>query len=401
MIFSIAGLLILCLLADWILQKVRLPGLIGMLLIGIVLGPHTLGLIDPSLMAISSDLRLIALIVILLRSGLKLTRSTLHQHGLRVLLLSCIPALCEMVAITTIAPLLLEITRTEAALLGTVLAAVSPAVVVPAMIRLMDEKRGANKQIPDMVMAAASIDDVFVIVAHSIVLSLYLQTGITHPYRLVANIPISLATGVAVGSALGVMFYKAFERFNPRATKRVLLLIATAAILVRIQDLLNGYLPFSGLIAIMAIGYILLEKREDMAHELSAKLAKIWIFAEIVLFALVGAQVDTAVAWQAGLAGILIIMTGILARSIGVSLCLIRSILDWKERVFVMLAFCPKATVQAAIGASPLLAMQANGLPSAPGEIILAVAVLSIILTAPLGAFAIQISAARCLKPNK
>lgn len=401
MVFSIAGILILCLLADWVLQRFRLPGLIGMLLIGIILGPHTANFIDPALMRISPDLRLIALIVILLRSGLKLTRSTLHQHGVRVMLLSCIPAMCELVAITMVAPSLLDISHMEAALLGTVLAAVSPAVVVPAMIRLMDQKHGADKQIPDMVMAAASMDDVFVIVAHSIVLSLYLQTGTAHPLSLIASIPLSLCSGIAVGLLAGVALFKIFDRFNPRATKRALLLIASAALLVQIQEFLHGFFPFSGLIAIMAIGFIFLEKREAMAHELSAKFAKIWIFAEIVLFSLVGAQVDTTVAWQAGLAGIAIIAIGIIARSLGVATCLTGSILSLKERAFVMLAFSPKATVQAAIGASPLLAMQAGGLPTAPGEIILAVAVLSIILTAPLGALAIQIAAPKCLTPAK
>ncbi|MFU8780644.1 MAG: cation:proton antiporter [Kiritimatiellia bacterium] len=400
MAFSIAEILILCLLADWIFRRLRLPGLIGMLLVGILLGPHAINAMAPSLMAVSPDLRLIALIVILLRSGLKLTRETLHGNGGRVLLLAFVPALFEMGAITCLAPRFLDLSYREAALLGTILAAVSPAVVVPAMIKLMDHNRGADKGIPAMIMAAASIDDVFVIVAHSIALSLYLGHSTASPLRQFATIPVSLLGGSAMGLLSGIAIYKLCDHFNPRATKRVLILIASATLLIRLQDLLEGIVPFSGLVATMAVGFIILEKREQMAHELSAKLAKIWIFAEIILFSLVGAQVDIGVAWQAGLAGLAILAGGLVARSGGVALCLLHSNLNRKERLFVILAYAPKATVQAAIGASPLLAMQASGLPTAAGETILALAVLSIIITAPLGALAIQFAAPRCLAPE-
>ena len=401
MAFSIAEILILCLLADWVARRFRMPGLIGMLCVGIILGPHVANLLHPALMAVSPDLRLIALIVILLRSGLKLTRATLHHSGGRVTMLACIPAACELTAITLVAPHLLPLTYMEAAILGTVLAAVSPAVVVPAMIKLMDHGRGSDKGIPAMIMASASIDDVFVIVAHSIALSLYLGLTTANPVWQLASIPLSLAGGILLGLLLGIAIYKICDHFNPRATKRVLLLIASATLLIRLQYLLEGLVPFSGLVATMAIGFILLEKREHMAHELSAKLAKVWVFAEIILFSLVGAQVNPRIALQAGFAGILIILTGLLARSLGVALCLIRSQLIFKERIFVILSYFPKATVQAAIGASPLLAMQAAGLDDAPGEIMLALAVLSIILTAPLGALAIQFAAPRCLAPHQ
>ena len=401
MAFSIAEILILCLLADWVVRRFRLPGLIGMLGVGIVLGPHVTNLLHPALMAVSPELRLIALIVILLRSGLKLTRATLHHSGGRVVMLACLPAACELFAITLIAPLLLPLSYMEAAILGTVLAAVSPAVVVPAMIKLMDHGRGSDKGIPAMVMASASIDDVFVIVAHSIVLSLYLGNATGTPLSQLASIPISLIAGIGLGLLIGVLIYKICDHFNPRATKRVLLLIAAATLLIRLQYLLEGIFPFSGLVGTMAVGFILLEKREDMAHELSAKLAKVWVFAEIILFSLVGAQVNPRIALQAGFAGALIIATGLLARSTGVALCLLRSQLNARERLFVILSYFPKATVQAAIGASPLLAMQAAGRSTAPGEIILALAVLSIILTAPLGALAIQYAAPRCLAPKQ
>ncbi len=400
MAFSIAEILILCLLADWVARRFRLPGLIGMLLVGIVLGPYVTNLLHPALIAVSPDLRLIALIVILLRSGLKLTRATLHKSGGRVTMLACLPAACELAAITLVAPHLLPLSYMEAAILGTVLAAVSPAVVVPAMIKLMDHKRGADKGIPAMIMASASIDDVFVIVAHSIALSLYLGHTKGNPLLQVASIPVSLLTGIALGLLIGVAIYKICDHFNPRATKRVLLLIAAATLLIRLQYLLEGIFPFSGLVGTMAVGFILLEKREEMAHQLSAKLAKVWVFAEIILFSLVGAQVNPRIALQAGLSGILIITVGLIARSTGVAICLIRSNLVCKERLFVMLSYFPKATVQAAIGASPLLAMQAAGLSETPGEIILALAVLSIILTAPIGAIAIQYAAPRCLAPG-
>lgn len=400
MAFSIAEILILCLLADWVARRFRMPGLIGMLLVGILLGPHVGNFLDPTLMAVSPDLRLIALIVILLRSGLKLTRETLHHSGGRVVLLACLPAACELVAITMVAPLLLPLSYLESAILGTVLAAVSPAVVVPAMIKLMDQGHGADKGIPAMIMASASIDDVFVIVAHSIALSLYLGNTAGNPLWQVASIPVSLLAGIILGLICGVVIYKVCDHFNPRATKRVLMLIAAATLLIRLQYLLEGIFPVSGLVGTMALGFILLEKRENMAHVLSAKLAKIWVFAEIILFSLVGAQVNPRIALEAGLAGFLIIAVGLLARSSGVAICLIGSSLNLKERGFVILSYFPKATVQAAIGASPLLAMQAAGMSEAPGEIILALAVLSIILTAPLGALAIQYTAPRCLAPQ-
>ncbi len=397
MAISVAEIILLSLLADWILRRFRIPGLIGMLTVGVVLGPHVLGYLDPELMAIGSDLRLIALVVILLRVGFELSRETLHRVGGRVLLLAFIPATCEGLAITFIGPWLLDLTLLESAILGTVLAAVSPAVVVPAMIRFMKQRKGAAKDIPSMVMAAASVDDVYVIVAHSVVMGLYAGRQVNIAWQVV-GVPLSLVLGIGVGLAIGVGLYRLFDRFDPRATKRMLVVIAISLMLVRLQRVMTGYIPFAALVSAMAIGFVILEKREHMAHEISAKLAKLWVFAEIILFSMVGAEVNIGVMWRAGLVGAAVIGLGLVARGIGVWFCLTGSNLETKERLFVLVSFAPKATVQAAIGAAPLIAMRAAGMDTTPGQIILALAVLSIFLTAPAGAWAIAAIGNRVLE---
>lgn len=388
MAVGIAEIIILSLIADWLLRRMHIPGLIGMLIVGVLLGPYVLDALAPDLLSVGPDLRLIALIVILLRAGFELSRNTLHRVGGRVLLLAFIPATVEGLAITLIAPHLLGLSYAQAAILGSVLAAVSPAVVVPAMIGFIRQGRGSQKDIPAMVMAAASVDDIYVIVAHSVILGLYVGGNVNLPWQI-ASVPLSLVLGAAVGLGVGALLYRMFDRFNPRATKRLLIIIALALLLVRLQNMMAGDVPFAALVAAMAIGFIILEKREQMAHEMSAKLAKLWIFAEIVLFSMVGAQVDVRLAWQAGLAAAAVIGLGLAARGIGVMLCMMRSRLTIGERLFVLVAYSPKATVQAAIGAAPLAAMRAAGMDAAPGEIILAVAVLSIVITAPAGAWAI------------
>ncbi len=397
MAVSIAEIIILSLLADWVFRLMRIPGLIGMLLVGVLLGPYVLDYLAPDLLVIGADLRLIALIVILLRAGFELSRDTLHRVGGRVLLLAFIPATCEGVMITLAGTWLLGLSLLESAMLGSILAAVSPAVVVPAMIRFMKERKGASKDIPSMVLAAASVDDIYVIVAHSVIVGLYVGHQVNVVWQVV-GVPVSLISGIVVGLLVGTCLYRLFDRFNPRATKRVLILIALSVMLIRLQYLLAGYIPFAGLVSAMAIGFVILEKREHMAHEISARLAKVWVFAEIILFSMVGAQVNVGVAWQAGLAGMAIIALGLLARGGGVMLCLLRSRLNLKERLFVLVAYSPKATVQAAIGSAPLLAMRAAGMETGPGEIILAVAVLSIVLTAPAGAWAIAALGDRVLE---
>ena len=396
MAVGIAEIIILGLLADWLFRQFRLPGLIGILLVGVLLGPHLLGYLDPGLLAIGSDLRLIALIVILLRAGFELSRRTLHQVGTRALLLSFIPALAEGAAITLAGPQLLGLTTMESAILGSVLAAVSPAVVVPMMLRFNTRRMGAEKGIPTMIIAASSGEDVFAIVVFGVLIGLHTVQQARIGWTL-AGIPVSIALGVLAGLGCGVLLYRLFDRFNPRATKRVLVIIALVILLVRAERLLEAWMPFTALAAAMAIGFVILEKREPMAHEISAKLAKIWVFAEIILFALVGAQVNLPMVWRAGAAGAALIGIGLAARGLGMLLCLAGSRLTLPERLFVVVSFIPKATVQAAIGAAPLMALRAAGLPAAPGELILALAVLSIVLTAPAGAIAIALLGERVL----
>jgi NhaP-type Na+/H+ or K+/H+ antiporter len=350
----------------------------------------------PDFLTISYDLRLMALIVILLRAGFELSREALAKVGTQTLLLSFIPGLLEGATIAWLGPRFLPLTHLESALLGFILAAVSPAVVVPLMIRFIEEHRGAKKGIPTMVLAAASMDDVLAITIFSVLLGIYngksVQIG-----RALTGIPVSILLGVGVGLLTGWLLLKLFERFNPRATKRALIVVGVSILLVRMQQLLEGTVPFAALLAVMALGFMILEKRERMAHELSSKLGKIWIFASILLFTLVGAQVNIPVALDAGLAGLGLIACGLIARSAGVLLCLLRSPLNGKERLFAVIAYWPKATVQAAIGAVPLAAMLQLGRDPAPGNVILAVAVLSILFTAPLGAWLIAWAGPRLL----
>ena len=396
MAVGLAELIILGLLVDWLFRRAHVPGLIGLLLLGVLFGPYGLGRLSPELLAISADLRLVALIVILLRAGFELSRDVLARVGRLALLLSCVPAVIEGAAITALGPHLLGLSYLESAILGSMLAAVSPAVVVPLMIQFIEQRRGAEKGIPTLVLAASSIDDVFVIVIYSVLIGIYTGQEVSIAWKL-AGIPISILLGIAVGLAAGWGLYLLFRRFNPRATKRVLIILGISVLLVQAERMLEDVLPFAALLAVMAIGFIILEKHEHYAHELSAKLGKLWVFAEIVLFTMVGAQVDVRLAWQTGLAGAAVIGLGLVARSAGTYICLLGSNLSRGERLFVVIAYCPKATVQAAIGAAPLAAMRLAGMDTGPGEIMLAVAVLSILLTAPMGAWAIAWSGKRLL----
>ena len=397
MALGIAEIIIFGLLVDWLVRKITIPGLIGMLVLGIICGPYVLDFFLPNLLTISHDLRLIALIVILLRAGFELSIKALAKVGRMALVLSVVPAIMEGVAITLLGPHLLGLTYMESAILGAILAAVSPAVVVPLMIHFIEQRKGVEKAIPTLLLAAASIDDVFVIVIYSVLIGMYTGSGENIVWQI-SGIPISIITGIAVGLILGLLIYKFFHKFNPRATKSVFIILGVSIFLIKIEHSLEGILPFAALLAVMSIGVIILEKREHFAHEISAKLGKIWVLAELVLFVMVGAQVNIQVAWHAGLMGALLIFLGLIARSIGTYICLLGSELDFKERMFVVISYIPKATVQAAIGAAPLAAMQAAGMSTKPGELILAIAVLSILLTAPLGAWAISFTGKRWLK---
>jgi len=395
---SIAEMILLGLLADWVFRKLRMPGLLGMLLLGVLFGPFVLDKMEPGFLAASYDLRIIALIIILLRAGFELSREVLNRVGLQALLMSFIPGLMEGGAIALIGPKFLPLTHLESAMLGFIIAAVSPAVVVPMMIGFIEKRMGAKKGIPTMILAAASLDDVIAIVIFSVFLGLYTGTS-ENVLMKFAGIPVSIIAGIAAGLVIGFLLIRLFEKFNPRATKRAMIVIGVSILLVRFQVMLeNRGIPFAALLAVMATGFIILEKREKMAHEISSKLGKLWVFASIMLFTLVGAQVDIQLAFKTGLAGLGLIICGLIARSAGVLISLIKSPLNWPERFFAVVSYWPKATVQAAMGAVPLMAMQAAGMDPAPGNVILAVAVMSIVFTAPLGAFAIKLVGGKVLK---
>ena len=383
MAFSIAIIVLLGLLSDYLFNRIKLPGLLGMLLVGILCGPYVFNIIQPELLKISADLRMVALIVILLRAGLELRKDTLNRVGKTALIMSCLPAVFEGAIVTLLAPYLLGITYLEAAILGAILAAVSPAVVVPLMLKFIDQKRGVKKGIPTLILGASSVDDVFVIVVFSILLGMY--TG-SHPdiWVKLLEIPESIILGILLGALSGYLLYRLFEKFRLRATKMTIVVVAVSVLLTWIEEGLKTRVALSALLGVMTIGFILIEKCEIRAHKISHKLTKIWIFAEILLFVLVGAQVNITVAWEAGLAGAALIIAALIGRSIGTYVSVMGTDLTFKERVFCVISYIPKATVQAAIGAVPLEA----GVKS--GDIMLAVAVLSILLTAPIGAIGIE-----------
>jgi NhaP-type Na+/H+ or K+/H+ antiporter len=350
-----------------------------------------LNIIQPELLKISADLRMVALIVILLRGGLELRRETLNRVGKTVVVMSSVPAIFEGIVVTLLAPHFLGISYLEAAILGSILAAVSPAVVVPLMLKFIHQKKGTKKGIPTLILGASAVDDVFVIVVFSILLGIYTGSHSNIWIKILA-IPEAIVLGIALGALTGYILYRLFEKFQLRATKMTIVVIAVSVLLTWIEEELKTKIAMSALIGIMTIGFILIEKSEIRAHKISHKLTKIWIFAEILLFVLVGAQVNITVAFEAGLAGAALIIVALIGRSIGTYLSVMGTDLSFKERLFCVISYFPKATVQAAIGAVPLEA----GLKS--GDIILAVAVLSIVLTAPIGAIGIAKTGDRWLE---
>ncbi len=381
---SLAIIVVLGLTADMLFRKMKLPGLVGMLIVGVLVGPFVLGLLKPELMTVSADFRKIALIVILLRAGFELRRDTLNRVGRPAAIMSVVPALFEIGAVMLVAPRLLSISLMEAAVLGTILGAVSPAVVVPLMIDFMERGKGAKKGIPTLILAASSVDDVFVIVLFSILLGMVGGGQVNIAWQL-AGIPVSIMLGVAVGCFSGLVLYRIFRTYDLPPPRRTLLVLGAAIALTWLEDAVHQWIPVAALLGVMAIGFIILEKEEAIAHLISQKLKKLWVFAELMLFVLVGAEVNIHVAWEASLAGLLIIFIGLLFRSLGTYLSLGGTDLTAKEKWFCVMAYVPKATVQAAIGAIPL----EMGLAS--GEVILAVSVLSILVTAPLGAIGIML----------
>ena len=393
MAISIALIVILGLFSDYLFNRIKLPGLLGMLIVGILCGPYVFNIMQPALLKVSSDLRMVALIVILLRAGLELRRDTLNKVGKTALLMSCVPAIFEGAVITLLAPLFLGISYLEAAMLGAILAAVSPAVVVPLMIRLIDKKRGMKKGIPTLLLGASSVDDVFVIVIFSILLGMYAGTNSNIVLKLL-EIPESILLGIAIGALAGYLLFYLFEKYKLRATKMTIVVIAVSILLTWLEETVKTRIAMSALLGVMTVGFIILEKAEIRAHKISQKLSKIWIFAEILLFVLVGAEVNIKVAWDAGLAGAALIFIALIGRSIGTYLSVMGTDLNFRERMFCVISYIPKATVQAAIGAVPL----EMGVKS--GDTILAVAVLSILLTAPLGAIGIMLTGERWLEKD-
>ncbi|MGM0397138.1 MAG: cation:proton antiporter [Bacillota bacterium] len=380
---SLGIITIMGLAANWIMDKLHIPGLLGMLMVGIIVGPHGLDYISPELMSVSADFREIALLIILLRAGLGLDWDVLKKVGRPALGLSFIPGILEGITIMGISMLVFDFSFVQGGILGFVIAAVSPAVVVPAMLQLKDERRGEDKNIPTLILAGASLDDIVAITIFTSFLGIYGGESASVTKQLF-QIPVSILTGVGVGYIVGVVFVRIFETHHIRDTKKVLMILGAAILLMGFEDLITGLVPFSGLLGVMTIGFIILLKRGIVARRLSVKFNKIWILAEILLFVLVGAQVDVNVAINAGGIGLLIISVGLLMRSLGVYLVLLGTELDRMEKMFCAVAYTPKATVQAAIGAVPL----AYGVEG--GELILAMAVLSIILTAPLGSMGIK-----------
>lgn len=387
---SLALIILLGLGADQLFKKAHIPGLVGMLFVGVLVGPYLLNLLSPEMMGVSADFRSIALIVILLRAGFELRRSTLHQVGRSAIVMSMLPAVFEIIGVVLVAPHWLHLSILESIILGCILAAVSPAVVVPLMIDFMDRGRGSKKGIPTLILGASSLDDVFVIVLFAVFLGMHGGNSESSWYSLV-NIPVSVVLGILIGLIPGYFLCRLFTRYDWRPPKRTLVILGVAILMTWTEKQLEHVVPIASLLGVMAMGMIILEKSEPVAHLISQKLKKIWVFAELLLFVLVGAQVNVHVAWQAGLAGAGVILTGLVFRSVGTYLSLIGSSLTHQEKLFCVVAYIPKATVQAAIGAVPLSAGVASG------EVILAVAVLSILLTAPLGAIGISLFGERIL----
>ena len=390
MLLSISLILIVGMSMGWLCQRMKLPSLLGMLVTGIILGPYVLNLLDESILGISSELRKIALIIILTRAGLGLDVSGLKKIGRPAVLMCFVPASFELLGMILLAPKLMGLSVLEAAVMGAVLAAVSPAVVVPRMVKLMEEGYGVKEGIPQLILAGASVDDVYVIVLFSTFVGMMQGQGASVVSFI--NIPVSIVLGIAIGLLFGVLLAYYFNNVHIRDTSKVLIILSISFLLVVMEDRLTTAITFSALIAIMFLGIGLQYKREVVAKRLSVKYAKLWVAAEVFLFVLVGATVNIGYLGKVGVKALIVIIGAVMFRMLGVFVCLLGTSLKKKERLFAMMAYTPKATVQAAIGGIPL------SLGFACGDTVLTVAVLAIVLTAPLGAFAIDLSYQRLLK---
>ena len=399
MLTSLALIFLVGLAMGAICQKLKLPRIIGMLATGIVLGPYVLDLLDPSILSISADLRKMALIIILLKAGLSLNLDDLKKVGRPAIMMSFVPASFEIIGYLLFAPAILGITRVEAAVMGSVLAAVSPAVVVPRMVQLMETKYGTEKAIPQMIMAGASCDDIFVIVLFTTFLSM--AQGGSADIKAFANIPVSIILGIILGAIAGYLLYLFFEtayakKHYVRNSMKVIIVLGFSFLLIAIEGWLEGKIAVSGLLAVVSMACVLKMKcTAFVSRRLSEKFGKLWLAAEVILFVLVGAAVDIRYTLEAGLAAIAMIFVALIFRSFGVLLCTVKTDLSAKERAFCVIAYLPKATVQAAIGSVPFAA----GLPC--GKIVLSVAVMAIIITAPLGAFGMDLTYKKFLTKEK
>ncbi len=377
MLLSLSLIIILGFALTGIFEKLNLPGLLGMLLCGIILGPHVLDLISPNIIAISGDLRKIALIVILIRAGLSIDLKDLKKVGRPVLLMCFIPATFEIIGVILLAPPLLHITYLEAAILGTILGAVSPAIVVPKMLQLMEAGYGKKHSIPQLVLAGASVDNIYNIALFTVLMGVYASQNFS-PVAII-KLPVSMIVGLVVGISVGYMLVRIFKLIHIRDTVKVLIVLGASFCLVGLEDNISRLIPFSGLLSVMALGATIMKSYEILAKRISGKFSKIWIASELVLFVLLGSIVDLRYVTGAGLSLVVLIFAALAFRTIGVFLSVSGVRIPFKEKLFCIIAYLPKATVQAAIGALPLAA----GIPA--GNVILTVAVIAVLITSPLG----------------
>lgn len=391
MLTSIALIILMGLSLAFIFDKLKLPRLIGMILTGIILGPYMLNVLDPTILNISSELRQIALVIILTRAGLALDIKDLKKVGRPAILMCFVPAVFEILGFIILGPKLLNLSFLDSAILGTVIAAVSPAIIVPRMIKLMDEGYGSKKSIPQLILAGASVDDIFVIVLFTSLTSLA-KSESSFSLNVLLQIPISIILGVLIGIVIGLILIKLFKVIHTRDSNKLLIILSISFLFITLENSLKEYIPISGLLAVMSLGATIYKSNNDLSIRLSSKYSKLWAGAEIFLFVLVGATVNINYALRLGLVSVIIIIFALLFRILGVYLSLIKTNLNKKERFFTSLSYLPKATVQAAIGALPL----SMGLSS--GETILTVAVVSILVTAPLGAILIDNTYKKLLK---
>lgn len=388
---GLAIIILFGLLSNKLFSKFKVPGLLGMILVGVLIGPYGFDLLSEEILIASADFRKIALIVILLLAGLGIDKEDLKKVGRPAINLSFIPGLFEGFTILYISIKFFDFTWIQGGILGFILAAVSPAVIVPSMLRLMEKGIGKEKNVPTMILAGASIDDVFAITIFSVFLGLY-SGGSVNIAAKIFSIPISIILGIMAGAIIGIVLIKVFKRYHIRDTNKMLYILGSAILLTTFETMVKSKIEIAGLLGVMTIGLVICEKMPTVGKRLISKFNKLWIFAEVLLFVLVGAEVNVALALDAGSKGVLLIAIGLVARSIGVIISLIGTELNKKEKLFCVFAYIPKATVQAAIGAIPL----SMGVES--GDLILSLAVLSIIITAPLGAIAIKASGHKLLE---